>query len=584
MLHRGLLSSCGPVSRRSCSPRHRHSAANRARESTDSRVGRRRPGRGQSAARSSVDSTPSGRLPRLDRRRRDAPRRASSSAWRRARAARPGRSSRPASSRCRLRVCSSRHRTRRGGDQIEVGDDAPQRRASSDGSSITTTQCTRSSLISAATRLERRVGGQLTSPQCIASATLSSGRRPSVIRSNARHAGRVDRGSRRRIGAPPKSGAAEQLRAARASQRLGFRTERTAALEGLGCAGKTPGGTCLSRPHSTVCASSSTRGSRSARSSRSTRSSSNSWRRRRSSPVRGTPRSASIDRTGHGLERFLTTGIDPETHAAIGDLPEGRGILGVLIREAEPLRLRRPRRRPSLGRLPGHTTRRCRASSAFRSFFAASRTGTCISPRRRAEASFTDEDEELTQLLAAQAAVAIENTRLYETSTRWLRHLESLNEIGDALAGELELEPLLGLVARRLREPHPRAARAHRAARAGPRGSPHRGRRRRRLGRVRPRREWSSSSAARRRAASCSADGASGSTQCSTTPRSISRQPAEWASGPLSTFRSSSGGGRSVSSSRTTSSAPRRASPTTTSDSPSRSRRARRPQSTCRSG
>ena len=64
---------------------------------------------------------------------------------------------------------------------------------------------------------------------------------------------------------------------------------------------------------------------------------------------------------------------------------------------------------------------------------------------------FTDEDEELTQLLAAQAAVAIENTRLYETSTRWLRHLESLNEIGDALAGELELEPLLGLVARRLR-------------------------------------------------------------------------------------------------------------------------------------
>ena len=64
---------------------------------------------------------------------------------------------------------------------------------------------------------------------------------------------------------------------------------------------------------------------------------------------------------------------------------------------------------------------------------------------------FTDEDEDLTLLLAAQAAVAIENTRLYETSTRWLRHFESMNEIGDALAGELELEPLLGLVARRLR-------------------------------------------------------------------------------------------------------------------------------------
>ena len=46
-----------------------------------------------------------------------------------------------------------------------------------------------------------------------------------------------------------------------------------------------------------------------------------------------------IDRTGQALERFLTTGIDAETHAAIGDLPHGRGILGVLIRDAQPLRL-----------------------------------------------------------------------------------------------------------------------------------------------------------------------------------------------------------------------------------------------------
>ena len=35
-------------------------------------------------------------------------------------------------------------------------------------------------------------------------------------------------------------------------------------------------------------------------------------------------------------------------------------------------------------------------------------------------AEFSAEDEELTQLLAAQAAVAIENARLYESSTRWL--------------------------------------------------------------------------------------------------------------------------------------------------------------------
>ena len=55
-------------------------------------------------------------------------------------------------------------------------------------------------------------------------------------------------------------------------------------------------------------------------------------------------------------------------------------------------------------------------------------------------------------LLAAQAAVAIENARLYESATRWLAQLESLTEVGNALAGETELGPLLELIATRLRE------------------------------------------------------------------------------------------------------------------------------------
>jgi signal transduction histidine kinase len=68
------------------------------------------------------------------------------------------------------------------------------------------------------------------------------------------------------------------------------------------------------------------------------------------------------------------------------------------------------------------------------------------------EGDFTDEDEELVTLLAAQAAVAIENARLYESATTWSQQLESLNEVGAALMGELELEPLLDLIATRLRE------------------------------------------------------------------------------------------------------------------------------------
>ena len=49
------------------------------------------------------------------------------------------------------------------------------------------------------------------------------------------------------------------------------------------------------------------------------------------------------------------------------------------------------------------------------------------------------EDQEIVSLLAAQAAVAIENARLYEASTQWSRQLESLNEVGNALATETDL-------------------------------------------------------------------------------------------------------------------------------------------------
>lgn len=158
-----------------------------------------------------------------------------------------------------------------------------------------------------------------------------------------------------------------------------------------------------------------------------------------------------IDKTGQALERFLTTGIDAETHAAIGELPRGRGILGVLIRDAQPLRLPELAADPrSVGFPPHHPP-----MSSFLGVPIVLRGvayGNLYLTEKDGGREFTDEDEELTQLLAAQAAVAIENARLYESSTRWLRQSESLNELGLALASELELEPLLGLVAGRLRE------------------------------------------------------------------------------------------------------------------------------------
>src|SRR6478736_49355 len=158
-----------------------------------------------------------------------------------------------------------------------------------------------------------------------------------------------------------------------------------------------------------------------------------------------------IDRAGTELERFVTTGIDAGTHAAIGDLPRGRGLLGTLIREAKPLRLHDlAEDTRSSGFPPNHP--------AMRSFLGVPIMlrgvpyGNFYLTEKVGGEDFAEDDEETVSLLASQAAVAIENARLYEAATGWSKQLESLNEVGNALATETDLDRLLDLVARRLRE------------------------------------------------------------------------------------------------------------------------------------
>jgi signal transduction histidine kinase len=158
-----------------------------------------------------------------------------------------------------------------------------------------------------------------------------------------------------------------------------------------------------------------------------------------------------IDVTGHELERFITHGIDPETHAAIGDLPRGRGILGVLIRDARPLRL--------------HDIAEDERSVGFPSNHPEMKTflgvpivlrgvayGNLYLTEKEGGADFTDEDEELVSLLASQAAVAIENARLYESSRAWANQLESLEEIAAAMLSDIDPARLLHLIVERMSE------------------------------------------------------------------------------------------------------------------------------------
>ena len=158
-----------------------------------------------------------------------------------------------------------------------------------------------------------------------------------------------------------------------------------------------------------------------------------------------------IDASGNALERFLITGIEPDVQESIGELPHGRGILGVLIREAAPLRLHDLTRDPrAVGFPPNHPPMKSflgvpivLRGVAFGNLYLTEKPG---------GADFDEQDEEIVTMLASQAAVAIENARLYESATRWSRQLESLHEIIRSLVEETDLERLLTLVCARLRE------------------------------------------------------------------------------------------------------------------------------------
>jgi GAF domain-containing protein len=132
-----------------------------------------------------------------------------------------------------------------------------------------------------------------------------------------------------------------------------------------------------------------------------------------------------IDAGGSQLEQFITHGIDAETHAAIGSLPRGRGILGVLIRDAKPLRLHDLAEDPrSVGFPPAHPPMRSFLGVPI--MLRGVAYGNLYLTEKQGGEDFTEEDEELVTLLAGQAAVTIENARLYEASIRWSRQLQSL--------------------------------------------------------------------------------------------------------------------------------------------------------------
>ena len=149
---------------------------------------------------------------------------------------------------------------------------------------------------------------------------------------------------------------------------------------------------------------------------------------------------------GRVMESFTTYGVDPELRASIGAPPLGHGILGLVIREAKPIRLPDLTKHPeSYGFPPHHPMMRTFLGVPIiggRGVF-----GNLYLTEKAGGELFTSEDEDIAILLAAQTAAAVENVRHHEESARLLEEVQQLHrsrerffamvnhELRNALAG-----------------------------------------------------------------------------------------------------------------------------------------------------
>jgi signal transduction histidine kinase len=156
------------------------------------------------------------------------------------------------------------------------------------------------------------------------------------------------------------------------------------------------------------------------------------------------------------LERFITAGLDHgATLRAVGSLPRGRGVLGVLIEDQRPLRLADVSEHvQSYGFPPGHPSMTSFLGVPI--VIRGQAWGNLYLTEKQGEAEFTEDDEEAAVMLAQLAATAIENARLFETSEhrrqeleRAVRSLEASRDITHAIGGDSELDEVLELIAKR---------------------------------------------------------------------------------------------------------------------------------------
>lgn len=155
---------------------------------------------------------------------------------------------------------------------------------------------------------------------------------------------------------------------------------------------------------------------------------------------------------GNGmLVQFLTSGLTPDERDRIGSLPVGKGVLGLLRTDGQPIRLRDLTKHPRSVGFPTH-------HPDMKSFlgvpivYKGRVLGNIYLTNKIGAEEFSREDETLLSVFAAQSAVAIENARLFENESRRSTQLDGLNRAGRELALIPDLGDLLRTVADLLRE------------------------------------------------------------------------------------------------------------------------------------
>ena len=151
------------------------------------------------------------------------------------------------------------------------------------------------------------------------------------------------------------------------------------------------------------------------------------------------------------LQAFVTHGLTQEQRDLIGDLPRGRGLLGRIIDQPEPLRLHDIAEDPNSYGFPAN-------HPPMRSFLGVPLRvrdrifGNLYLTEKSGGGDFTESDESVVSALAAAAGVMIENAQLYEEGVRRERWLAATAEIAGMIATSGDSEAVLQTIADRARE------------------------------------------------------------------------------------------------------------------------------------